>query len=184
MHSMKFLLDGFALVLIALCFGINLSEISIPWIITGFGVICLELAFSVRNATWRLKMPRWLLNTLALGVIAVTVFRINWDNAVNVLLECFICLTAIKWIERQKVRDYLQILALCLFALVSHAFFTFGMAYLFTVMATMIIATPAKSTKTAKIMLTSSRSLAIKFLNILNTSAKFRFLRCDRDSLM
>jgi len=143
MHSMKFLLDGFALVLIALCFGINLSEISIPWIITGFGTICLELAFSVRNATWCLKMPRWLLNTLALGVIAVTVFRINWDNAVNVLLECFICLTAIKWIERQKVRDYLQILALCLFALVSHAFFTFGMAYLFTVMATMIIATSA-----------------------------------------
>jgi len=143
MHSMKFLLDGFALVLIALCFGINLSEMSVPWIITGFGIICLELAFSLRNATWRFKMPRWLLNTLALAVIAVTVFRINWDNAVNVLLECFICLTAIKWIERQKVRDYLQILALCLFALVSHAFFTFGMAYLFVVMATMIITTSA-----------------------------------------
>ncbi|MEJ5300974.1 MAG: DUF3488 and transglutaminase-like domain-containing protein [Thermodesulforhabdaceae bacterium] len=143
MLSMKFLLDSVILVLIVLCFGINLSEISMPWFVTGTGVICLDLLLSIRNNTWRLGLPRWLLNILALSVIIATALRLNWDNAVNVLLECFICLTAIKWIERQKVRDYLQILALCLFALVSHAFFTFSMAYLLTIMATMVIATSA-----------------------------------------
>lgn len=137
------LLDVIVLSITVVCFGINLKEMAPSWTILGVGSIALDLIISLRYPSWRHAIPRWILNSVAIVLIVFTFLRINWDNAVNVLLECFICLVAIKWVERSKPRDYLQILALCVFALVSHAFFTFGIGYLVTIMVVMVASTAA-----------------------------------------
>lgn len=137
------LLDSIVLFITVLCFSVNFKEISIPWAVLGFGLIALDIVISLRYYFWRYSIPRWFLNLLGVLFIFITFYRVNWDNAVNVLLECLICLVAIKWIERRRPRDYLQILALCLFALVGHAFFTFGMGYLLVVTGVVIGATAA-----------------------------------------
>lgn len=136
--SMTKLLDGIVLIITVICFGINIKEMALFWTLLGSGLIVSDLIVSLRYPSWRYTIPRWLLNVLAIALIVFTFARINWDNAVNVLLECFICLVAVKWIERRKTRDYLQIIALCVFALVSHAFFTFGIGYLITIMIVMV----------------------------------------------
>ncbi|MCX7822193.1 MAG: DUF3488 and transglutaminase-like domain-containing protein [Syntrophobacterales bacterium] len=141
MNSVTRLLDAIILGIIILCFSINLKEMSILWTVFGFGIIVLEILISTKHTFWRYNVPRWILNTGGIFFITLTIYRINWDNAVKVLLECLICLVAIKWIERRKARDYLQILALCLFALVSRAFFTFEIGYLLAVMSVMVGAT-------------------------------------------
>lgn len=143
MTQTKKLLDLIILGIIVLCFGINLREISVLWAGASFFLITLEIIISLKDNSWRYIIPRWFLNGLGIFFIVITLYRINWDNAVNVLLECLVCLVAVKWVERKRPRDYLQILALCLFALVSHAFFTISIEYFVAVILVMIGSTAA-----------------------------------------
>ncbi len=128
---MNYVVDIFTLIIIIFSWLINIKEVGLEFPIIGFLALLIDYLSSIKLKPLRDMVPRWFLNGLAIAVIGVTFWRINWDNALNVLMEGFILLITVKWIERSRARDYLQIALLCLLLVVGHAFFTFSMDYLF-----------------------------------------------------
>ncbi|MCU0586652.1 MAG: DUF3488 and DUF4129 domain-containing transglutaminase family protein [Syntrophobacteraceae bacterium] len=74
--------------------------------------------------------PRWLLNLISLGVLAVAFGRSSLDFLVEPVLDALLVLVGIKLLEEKRNRDHLQILALCAFLLVGASLLSIHAAFL------------------------------------------------------
>ncbi len=61
------------------------------------------------------RIPRWVLNCVSVGVLAYSCSRINPDYLIEPILNSLVILIAIKSLEDKKLRDYMQIYAICMF---------------------------------------------------------------------
>ncbi len=84
-----------------------------------FGIFFLiSLLFEYRK---RFPIPRWLLTCMAIGVICLTLLRINADDFINLTVCALLIFLAIKLLGTKKFRDYMQIYLIALFLLIGSA---------------------------------------------------------------
>ncbi|MEW6116044.1 MAG: transglutaminaseTgpA domain-containing protein [Nitrospirota bacterium] len=103
---------------------------------TIFLIACLvSLSFEYRGA----YLPRWLLNVLSLAFIAITVMRMNIDNFVALSVEALLVLLAIKFLEKKRFRDHLQIYILSLFLLAGSALFSTNIIFLIYLVGLLVL---------------------------------------------
>ncbi|MBP8626854.1 MAG: DUF3488 domain-containing transglutaminase family protein [Syntrophorhabdales bacterium] len=62
-------------------------------------------------------IPRWFLNTLSVLVVVFTIYKINTEELVTQIAQALLMIYAVKFLERKRVRDYMQIYTLTLFLL-------------------------------------------------------------------
>lgn len=75
-------------------------------------------------------LPRWLLNSFSISLIAVSFFRFVVDDFATVVAETLLILLAIKLLEDKKFRDYMQIYLLTVFLLAGSALLTLNVFFL------------------------------------------------------
>ncbi len=111
------------------CLGYLAVARHIGWVSTaGFWALFAAGAFQDFNRTF--VAPRWLLNVISLGVLAVAFSRVRLDYLVEPVLDGLIVLVGIKLLEDKTNRDYLQVLALCGFLLVGASLLSIHMSFL------------------------------------------------------
>jgi transglutaminase-like putative cysteine protease len=77
-----------------------------------------------------INIPRLPLTILSLCIIAISIFRASSDFIVEPALDALIILIAIKLLEDKKFRDYMQILAMCMFLLMGSCLLSLSIAFL------------------------------------------------------
>jgi protein-glutamine gamma-glutamyltransferase len=78
----------------------------------------------------RIRLPRWLLNLIAVAVLVYSFSRITPDYLIEPILNACLILIAIKLLEEKKFRDYMQIYALCMFLLIGSSLISFSVIFL------------------------------------------------------
>lgn len=79
----------------------------------------------------RLYPPRLLLNVLSISVLFFSIMSVNIENVLDQGVNALILLTAIKFLENKRFRDYLQIYVLTLLLFSSKALFAIDLGFLF-----------------------------------------------------
>lgn len=103
---------------------------------TIFLIACLvSLSFEYRGA----YLPQWLLNVISLAFIAITVMRMNIDNFVALSVEALLVLLAVKFLEKKRFRDHLQIYILSLFLLAGSALFSTNIIFLIYLVGLLVL---------------------------------------------
>jgi len=98
----------------------------------------LSISFEYRR---RFPLPRWLLTCLALGVILVTVLRMNADDFISLVVEALLILLAIKLLGAKRFRDYMQIYLIALFLLIGSALLSMDIEFLFSFICMIFLVT-------------------------------------------
>jgi len=105
----------------------------------------LSVSFEYRR---RFPPPGWLLACMALGVILLTVLRMNADEFVTLAVEALLILLAIKLLGTKRFRDYMQIYLIALFLLIGSAllstdieFLLYFLCMIFLVTVTVVLLT-------------------------------------------
>ncbi|MGO9611499.1 MAG: transglutaminaseTgpA domain-containing protein [Dissulfurispiraceae bacterium] len=88
-------------------------------------------------------IPRWALNLLSLGVICLTLLRLDINDPVVPILEALVILLAIKFLEDKKFRDYMQIYTISVLLLSGSALLSADMTFLVYFFCLLILLTPA-----------------------------------------
>ncbi len=96
--------------------------------VVGFSCLFLVALFFEHHRV--VELPRWLLNGISLGVLALAVFRITLDYLIEPILDALILLVAIKLLEEKKIRDIMQIYTLCLFLLLGSTLISLSVSFL------------------------------------------------------
>ncbi len=109
---------------------------SISFIALLYSSIYLDLKKSI-------FIPRWILNTVSLLIIAMYLIRINLDDLVVPTLESLLLLLAIKFFERKGFRDYMQIYILVVFLLAGSALMSLDMIFLLYFLVLVFLITTA-----------------------------------------
>ena len=78
-------------------------------------------AFEIARGTALPRPPRFALNLLSVGILAVSVSRMEFDNIVEVFTEAILLMIAVKMLERKLARDYIQIAGMSLLTVLSSA---------------------------------------------------------------
>lgn len=92
--------------------------------------LCLAL-FSLYFEHRRVvRIPRWLLNTISLGILSLAVIRITPEYLIEPILDALIILVAIKLMEEKKTRDYMQIYTICMFLLIGSTLISLSISFL------------------------------------------------------
>jgi protein-glutamine gamma-glutamyltransferase len=94
----------------------------------GFSCLFLFALFLEHHRV--VELPRWLLNGISLGVLALAIFRITLDYLIEPILDALILLVAIKLLEEKKIRDIMQIYTLCLFLLLGSTLISLSASFL------------------------------------------------------
>lgn len=92
-----------------------------------FGVLCAVAI--ARDHTGGLRLPRWLLNLVAVAVLVYSFSRISPDYLIEPILNASLILIGIKLLEDRKFRDYMQIYALCMFLLIGSSLISFSVIF-------------------------------------------------------
>ncbi|MEO5360373.1 MAG: transglutaminaseTgpA domain-containing protein [Nitrospirota bacterium] len=74
-------------------------------------------------------VPRWVINGLSLVVIILSVFRMYGDDLVEPAVEALLILLSIKFLEKRRFRDYMQIFLISLFLLAGAALLSIDMSF-------------------------------------------------------
>lgn len=99
-----------------------------PYYAVSFAVLA-GLAVTL-DFTKPLRIPRWVLNCISVGVLAYSCSRINPDYLIEPILNSLVILIAIKSLEDKKFRDYMQIYAICMFLLIDSSLISFSMIFI------------------------------------------------------
>lgn len=90
-----------------------------------------------------LKIPRWLLNSISLGVLTISAVTITTEYLVEPVLGALLVLIAIKLLDDKAFRDYAQIFAMCVFVLIGSSLLSLSIAFLGYFSLTAVLATSA-----------------------------------------
>ncbi len=94
----------------------------------GFWIVALAAA--VRHRHRRFSVPRLLVNSLAVVVIFLSFIRIRADFLVEPLLDGLLVLSALKLLEADQFRDFMQTYLLCLFLLIGSGLMSLSARFL------------------------------------------------------
>jgi transglutaminase-like putative cysteine protease len=93
-------------------------------------------------------VPRWIINVLSVLVIILSVFRMSKEDLVEPAVEALLVLLSIKFLERRRFRDYMQIYLISLFLLAGAAllsvdlsFFLYFIIFFFLVSSAIVLLT-------------------------------------------
>jgi transglutaminase-like putative cysteine protease len=75
-------------------------------------------------------IPRWLLNSISLGVVVFSVYRFDVNDLISQMMEALLILIAIKLLEEKKVRDYMQVYAMSLLLLAGLGLVSLSISFL------------------------------------------------------
>jgi hypothetical protein len=75
-------------------------------------------------------IPRWILNVISAGVILFSAYRFNLTDLIAQMLETLLILLAIKFLEKKKTRDYMQIYAISLLLVAGSGLLSLNIAFL------------------------------------------------------
>jgi protein-glutamine gamma-glutamyltransferase len=92
--------------------------------------LSLFLASVISDYNRRFYLPRWLLTVISLAAIGFAFYRLNVNDLATQMLETLIVLLGIKFLEKKKVRDYMQIYAICLLLLSSLGLLSLSVTFL------------------------------------------------------
>jgi transglutaminase-like putative cysteine protease len=98
----------------------------------------LSLFFEYRR---QFPLPRWLLTCMALGVIFVTVLRMNADDFIDLTVGALLILLAIKLLGVKRFRDYMQIYIIALFLLIGSALLSTDIEFLLYLVGVIFLVT-------------------------------------------
>lgn len=122
--------------------------------------------------------PRPILNVASVIIIILQGLKVDLDRIVEIGTELIVILTAIKFIEEKRSRDYLQIYVLQILLLSAGAFFSFGFDFIlgsfvvFFILSTSVILltfsqdTPGSSFELREIMMILKSSASLFILSI------------------
>ena len=140
MVRIKTILDVFCAVIFITTLLVNITRLNI---VIGVGSFVVVVSTFYLNSwkNYQLKIPRWILNAAGLTFVIIFLFTIPIYDPVPKLLEIIVALFIVKWLEREKSRDYLQILALNLFLLVGYAFYTLKPSFMLVLLMSFLLGT-------------------------------------------
>ncbi|MBF0565088.1 MAG: DUF3488 domain-containing transglutaminase family protein [Nitrospirae bacterium] len=152
-----------------------------------FSAIFLALALTAIYLDYKrtVHVPRWMVNTLSLLVISYSVYRYFTEDIVEPTVEAIMVLTAIKFLEDKKFRDYMQIYILSVFMLAGSAlmsidliFLVFFIALFFLISTSIVILTfytemPDLQLRGKEMRKIVTRSLLIPLMSIPLSAAIF-----------
>lgn len=111
-------------------------------VLIGYGAVfryvhwCASLAFVILcflalylHRTRAFSLDRRLLNTVSVLVVLLSALRISPQLLLEPILDGLLLLVAIKLLEAEHVRDYMQIYALCVFLLLGSALISLSMTF-------------------------------------------------------
>jgi len=161
-----------------------------PFYNLGFAVLCLIALYG--DFARRVQIPGWTLNLVAVIMVLLGFLRMTSGNIVTPGVEVLLILMALKFLEKRRVRDYMQIYTLTLFLLAGSSLHSLDMIFLvylisFLFMLTLAIITLAYYSEDPTLVLGMetigkifSKSLLIPVL-VLPTTA-FLFIILPRTS--
>ncbi|MBF0566154.1 MAG: DUF3488 domain-containing transglutaminase family protein, partial [Nitrospirae bacterium] len=76
-------------------------------------------------------VPRWVVNTLSIIIISLSFYRLYTKDFVDTTVEAILLLTAVKFLEEKKFRDYMQIYIMSVFMLAGSALMSIDLMFLF-----------------------------------------------------
>ncbi|MGA7877243.1 MAG: DUF3488 domain-containing protein, partial [Desulfoferrobacter sp.] len=84
-----------------------------------------------------IKISRWVLNSISIVVLIVSVLTVTTDYLVEPVLGALVVLIAIKLLDEKAFRDYAQIFAMCIFLLIGSSLLSLNITFLgyFSLMA-------------------------------------------------
>ncbi len=84
-----------------------------------------------------IKISRWILNSISIVVLTVSVLTVTTDYLVEPVLGALVVLIAIKLLDEKAFRDYAQIFAMCIFLLIGSSLLSLNITFLgyFSLMA-------------------------------------------------
>lgn len=92
--------------------------------------VSLLITSAIFEKTNRFIFPRWDLNSIAVIFIFITVMNMNYENLIEKMIEMFIFLLAVKFLEDKKTRDHLQIYTISVFLLLGSALLSTDLLFL------------------------------------------------------
>lgn len=92
--------------------------------------ISLLIASAVFEKNKTFLLPRWALNSAAVLFIVFTFLNMNYANLIEKMIEMFIFLLAVKFLEDKKTRDHLQIYTISVFLLLGSALLSTDLLFL------------------------------------------------------
>ena len=132
MMTVRMVIDILCLFITALAYGVSVPRVNPIIAFVTSGAVAVELIHRYRYRR-SFRIPRWLLNTTGILFTLASLTSISLEDPLPPLIESFMVLLTIKWLEDKKARDYFQILLLSLFLFISYAFYTTAMSFLFII---------------------------------------------------
>ncbi|MCG6551789.1 MAG: DUF3488 and transglutaminase-like domain-containing protein [Candidatus Magnetominusculus sp. LBB02] len=93
-------------------------------------------------------MPRWVINTVSVIVIILSVVRMYNEDIVEAAVEALLVLLSVKFLEHRRFRDYMQIYLIALFLLAGAAllsvdlsFFLYFIVFFFLISSAIVLLT-------------------------------------------
>lgn len=90
-----------------------------------------------------IKISRWVLNSISIVVLLVSVLTVTTDYLVEPVLGALVVLIAIKLLDEKAFRDYAQIFAMCIFLLIGSSLLSLNITFLGYFSLTAILSTTA-----------------------------------------
>ncbi len=92
------------------------------------------VTFSIYIERKGIYPPKFVLNILLIPVLSFIFWSLNMENVVQKSKDALLILTAIKFLEEKKVRDYMEIYVLILFLFACRALLSFDLSFLIQVL--------------------------------------------------
>ncbi len=128
MIRIKTALDILCAFIFLVALAVNISRVHYTIGAGALAILITDLLIHYRFNR-KIMIPRWILNTTGIASTIVLLSTISINDPVPGLFDISAILLTIKWLEREKTRDYLQILALSLFMLVGFALYTLNITF-------------------------------------------------------
>jgi transglutaminase-like putative cysteine protease len=99
----------------------------LPYSMLFAGLCLLSLYFEYQR---KFLVPRWMLNTATVLLVAVTLLKMSMDNLVVPAIDSLLVLLAIKLLEDKQFRDYMQIYVISVFLLAGSSLMSMDIIFL------------------------------------------------------
>lgn len=110
-----------------------------PYYSVSFGFLFLLSLYLTFNRFVRIS--RWILNTISIVVLIVSVLTVTPEYLVEPVLGALVVLIAIKLLDEKAFRDYAQIFAMCIFLLIGSSLLSLSIVFLIYFSLTAVLST-------------------------------------------
>ncbi len=115
-----------------------IRNVELSYSVAFVSFFAISISFEYRRS---FLLPRWALACMALGVILVTMLRMNAEEFVTLVVGALLLLLAVKLLGIKKFRDYMQIYLIALFLLIGSALLSTDIDFLLYFVCMIILVT-------------------------------------------